>query len=110
MAKIKEILKEEIKLWEEIRAGKAEDAGSEGPLCRIYFDEITDGGLPCTGCPIQKFTGNKNGCEGSPYEKWTDHHESTHWTGSYPYSVTCPKCIKLANKMVKFLKKLRSKA
>ena len=86
-----------IKKWKDIAKGKGEDRGSGNcPLC-IYFSD------DCERCPVGDKVG-MSGCEGTPYEEWTDHHWGCHAGESY--HAHCPECKEIALKEVAFLEGL----
>jgi hypothetical protein len=75
-----EALKGSIRKWEKIVAGTGSNRGvANCPLCQKFYD-LTGCRVTCSGCPVQKATG-QHGCMGSPYEDYEvfegedGHHE-----------------------------------
>ncbi len=66
-----EALKGSIAKWEAIVAGTDADRGTANcPLCKLFADTASIGDA-CNGCPVKEKTGER-GCNGTPYERWTD--------------------------------------
>jgi len=63
-------LKGSVEKWDKISKGEGEDNGTDNcPLCKLYHTRSLSGlgdEVNCTGCPIQKKTG-EHGCKGTPY-------------------------------------------
>lgn len=69
-------LKGSIAKWKSIVDGTGKDEGADNcPLCKQFIDcyEIDEEGnnICCVGCPVSQKTG-KEGCLGSPYEKYSN--------------------------------------
>ena len=94
-------LKESIKKWEKIVAGKGGDRGGGNcALCELFAEE------GCIDCPVYIKTG-KCDCSDTPYVEWHDHQTNNHFDGfSEIYKIECPKCKELAQKELEFLKSL----
>ena len=101
-------LKASIVKWQQITAGRGNDAGSKNcALCHLFFSK--DG---CEGCPVSESTG-LGICLGSPYVSWCCHHMAAHTecdpAAPYKCMPGCKRCKELAKTELKFLKGLLPK-
>lgn len=89
-------LKGSIEKWRKIAFEGGEDwAEGNCELCKKHPD--------CIGCPVAAHT-QKDFCDGSPYEDWSDHQRG-HGT-PIPQSVFDDKSKELAKQEYEFLKSL----
>jgi hypothetical protein len=103
-------LKGSIKKWESIIRGKEIDKGTDNcALCKLFCsdDEMcTNNG---THCPIYDRT-TYTGCEGSPYDEWSEHQSDCHEACAPDGSkIECGVCERIAKSELKFLKSLLPK-
>ena len=91
-------LKGSIVKWEKIVAGKGEDRGSlDCPLCQLPDNDCDE------DCPVR-------GCINSPWDEWSSHHMFEHDDRkTHRVFKNCPKCERLAQAELDFLKSLLPK-
>jgi len=96
-----EALKGSIEKWEKIINNQAEDCGPINcPLCQCFLDD------ECIKCPVLFVTGT-DGCRGTPYEQWYNHHEKNGNGGKF--IIFDAESRRLAKAELDFLKSLLPK-
>ncbi len=100
-------LEKSINKWQDIVRGVGGDrAARDCALCKLHSS-----GFGCGECIIKKDTGF-NGCKGTPYVEFLEHHDAEH---KQPYEVwerdgrevQCEKCVVLSVRVLDNLKRLR---
>ena len=94
----KRALKGSIRKWKRIIEGTRKDNGMVNcPLCKIFYG-LDD----CAGCPVNEKK-EQSYCEGTPYNKWAEHHVDIHTTTAFPRKIECEICERFAKQELKFL-------
>jgi len=108
---VAEALEKSIQKWEKIVAGEGVDEGPNNcALCKLFSDVDCYNSKLGVSCPASDIESYLDGCCGTPWEEWRDHHEEKHGTKYYePKKVECRECKRLAKKELEFLKSLREK-
>ncbi len=101
-----------IDKWEAIVKGMGIDNGIKNcVLCATFYesDETDDDGntIDCVGCPVSIEVDDEH-CDGTPWEKWANHHMVKHDTPKIPFQTVkgCTMCTILAAKELEFLQSL----
>ncbi len=101
-------LEKSINKWQEIVRGVGTDRASRDcALCKLHSS-----GFGCGECIIKKETGF-NGCKGTPYIEFIEHHDAEHkqefeeWEKN-GRGIKCEKCVEIALKVLNNLKRLRN--
>lgn len=99
-------LKKSIDKWYAIcYEGGADERSENCAFCQIYSDSA------CRSCPVAIVAG-RTYCSGTPWDKWSAHHEAAHLTGSFSHMhvrADCQECKKLAKKELAYLRRVLGK-
>ena len=102
-ARTRKALEGSIAKWQSIVDGTGLDEGTENcPLCQLYYVRNS---RSCGSCPVEADT-EVDGCNGTPYEGWIDHHAECHpGQSSIGRRVIpgCDQCLSLAKAELDYL-------
>ena len=92
-----------IAKWQAIVDGTGIDRGVLNcPLCQSHYRD------DCWACPVN-VEGKHQYCEGTLYDDWYEHQNCAHPSeDDNRVHLACPKCLRLAQAELEFLKGLRA--